>query len=197
MSIEHLHSAIKYCEETQTVVILGSAYATLGIGYGYRGEKEVAREYIEKGIELSLARGGSLGLSIAYLYLGRLHFELGEFSDARNFSEKSLELAKKHHGEFYEGAALLLLGGAMGMVENPQYSEAEECILRGMKLLEGLKGRPNYTHGWLFLGRLYANMGQKEKAMETLKKAEAAYQEMGMDYWLRRTQEVLERVEGK
>lgn len=36
--------------------------------------------------------------------------------------------------------------------------------------------------------------GQKEKALETLKTAEAAFQEMGMDYWLRRTQEVLEKL---
>jgi len=39
-------------------------------------------------------------------------------------------------------------------------------------------------------------MGQREKAPEYLKKVEAAFQEIGMDYWLRRTQEVLERVEG-
>ena len=36
--------------------------------------------------------------------------------------------------------------------------------------------------------------GQKEKAIEKLKKAESLYQEMGMDYWLNRTREVLETV---
>lgn len=35
-----------------------------------------------------------------------------------------------------------------------------------------------------------------EKALENLKKAEAASQDMGVDCWLRKTQEVLERVEG-
>ncbi|GAG25692.1 unnamed protein product, partial [marine sediment metagenome] len=37
---------------------------------------------------------------------------------------------------------------------------------------------------------------QKEKALETLKKADGMFREMGMDYWLRRTQEVLERIQG-
>jgi len=37
--------------------------------------------------------------------------------------------------------------------------------------------------GYLFLGELYADRGQGEKA-----------QEMGMDYWLARTQEVLGRL---
>jgi hypothetical protein len=34
---------------------------------------------------------------------------------------------------------------------------------------------------------LYANADQKEKALETLKKAETMFQEMGMDYWLAET----------
>ena len=40
-------------------------------------------------------------------------------------------------------------------------------------------------------------VGQREKALENLKKAKGMFQEMGMDYWLRRTQEVLERVQGE
>ena len=57
-----------------------------------------------------------------------------------------------------------------------------------------LKITPYYTQGQLFLGELYANEDQKEKAMENLKKAEAEFKEMGMDYWLAKTQEVLDRL---
>jgi len=39
-------------------------------------------------------------------------------------------------------------------------------------------------------------VGQREKALENLKKAKGMFQEMRMDYWLRRTQEVLERGQG-
>jgi len=55
--------------------------------------------------------------------------------------------------------------------------------------------KPLSSQGHYYLGELYANRGQKRKALEALKKAEGMMQEMGMDYWLRRTQEVLERVE--
>lgn len=48
----------------------------------------------------------------------------------------------------------------------------------------------------LHLGESYTDTGQKEKALENLKKAEAEFRDMGMDYYLRRTQEVLERVQG-
>ena len=63
-------------------------------------------------------------------------------------------------------------------------------------ILDELKLKPWTTQGYLHLGELYADRGQSEKALETLKKAEDAFQEMGMDCWLRRTQEVLERVQG-
>jgi len=57
-----------------------------------------------------------------------------------------------------------------------------------------LKIKTFYNQGYLFLGELYADIGQKDLALENLKKAESMFQEMGMDYWLRKTQEVLERL---
>jgi hypothetical protein len=46
----------------------------------------------------------------------------------------------------------------------------------------------------MFLGEFYLDTSQKEKAKENLKKAEALFQEMGMDYWLDRTRKLLERA---
>ena len=71
---------------------------------------------------------------------------------------------------------------------------AEEYILRGIKISDELKGKPFVSTGYLFLGDLYADMGQREKALENLKTAESMFKEMGMDYWLAKTKEVLERV---
>jgi hypothetical protein len=63
-----------------------------------------------------------------------------------------------------------------------------------MTILDELKIKPFYAQGYLFLGELHAGAGQKEKALENLKKAEAMFQEMGMDYWLARTKNLLEMV---
>ncbi len=41
------------------------------------------------------------------------------------------------------------------------------------------------------MGELYTDSGQKEKALENLTKAEAEFKDMGMDYWLGKTREVL------
>jgi tetratricopeptide (TPR) repeat protein len=61
--------------------------------------------------------------------------------------------------------------------------------------LEELKLRPFYSQGYLYLGELHADMGHKEKALETLEKANQMFQEMGMDYWLHRTQSLLKRTQ--
>lgn len=37
------------------------------------------------------------------------------------------------------------------------------------------------------MGEFYLNICEKEKALETLQKAEALFKDMGMDYWLNRT----------
>jgi hypothetical protein len=69
-------------------------------------------------------------------------------------------------------------------------------LLQAIDIFSELEIKPWCAIAYSELGALYANTGQTEKALESLKKAESMMQEMGMDYWLRRTQEVLESVEG-
>ena len=45
--------------------------------------------------------------------------------------------------------------------------------------------------GHLYLGPLYLDAGEKEKAIENLEKAEGMFEKMGIDYWLTRTQKAL------
>ena len=50
------------------------------------------------------------------------------------------------------------------------------------------------VEGYYYLGELYTHIGKQDKAMENLKKAEEMFRDMGMDYWLTRTQEILDRL---
>ena len=87
---------------------------------------------------------------------------------------------------------MIWLGRILGRRDPSRRDEAEEDVLRGIKILEKLKSKPFSTLGLLFLGECYLDMGEKEKAVETLKKAESMFQQMGMDYWLNRTQAALD-----
>jgi hypothetical protein len=63
-----------------------------------------------------------------------------------------------------------------------------------MEILLELKIKAFYSQGYLILGELYLDVGQQEKAKNSLKRAESMFQEMGTDYWLVRTMEVMERL---
>jgi len=86
------------------------------------------------------------------------------------------------------------LGRITGIEDISQIDKAEETIRRGMEILDKLKMKPWHSYGYIYLGELYADSGQKENALETLKTAEKNFQEMGMDYWLKKTYEVIEKL---
>jgi tetratricopeptide (TPR) repeat protein len=167
----------------------------LGQGYLLLGELDKARECIEKGLEIHRSAGLSLGMPAYHIDLGHLHFELGDLENAQRYIEEGLKLAQNNE-EWSEGLARAWLGRVVGKADISQSSIAEEYIQQGIGILDELKLRPYACQGNLYLGELYADTGQKDKALEALKKAEAEFKDMGMDYWLRRTQEALERVQG-
>ena len=82
----------------------------------------------------------------------------------------------------------------MGKKEAPEFDRAEKYISKGIHFSEEWKLKPYISQGYFCLGDLYNDMGRKEEALEYLKKAERMFQEMGMEYWLDRTKEVLEKV---
>ena len=163
----------------------------MGNAYSYLGDPETGRRYVEKGLEIQRDGRFEWYLSFHHLSLGGIHLQLGDLTNAQSSAEEALRVSQKYNEKNLEGRSWILLGRITGRTETPQIHRAEEYILQGMKILDELKLKPDYASGCLFLGELYVNAGQKEKALENLKKAESMFQEMGMDYWLGRTRKVL------
>jgi tetratricopeptide (TPR) repeat protein len=88
----------------------------------------------------------------------------------------------------------MLLGRILAKSNPSQIDKAEESILKGISIFEELRIKAFSSHGYLYLGEVYADAGQKDKAIKNLKKSEGMFKEMGMDYWLAKTQEVLNRL---
>ncbi|HUU63295.1 MAG TPA: adenylate/guanylate cyclase domain-containing protein [Dehalococcoidia bacterium] len=194
--VQHAKIAVKYGEETGILTILAPAWYVLGWGYFLQEELETAIEYMQKGLEIQLSAGISPNLSSFYSALGLYYIESGDRENAIDCGKRALKLSCDNYERKNEALSKIHMGRILSKADISQGSAAEKYILEGIKIDEELKVKPGCSWGYLYLGELYADMGQREKALETLKKAEGMFREMGMDYWLRRTQEVLGRVEG-
>jgi class 3 adenylate cyclase/tetratricopeptide (TPR) repeat protein len=190
-AIEHFQEAIRCLEETKQLVELASGLAWLGGAYSHLGDPETGRTYAEKGLKIQRDAGFEW-FSVFYFYnLGDICLQLGDLKSAQNYMEEALRVSQKNNEKGLEAASWIGLGRILGRTETPQTYKAEEYILQGMKMLDELKIKPWYVPGYFYLGELYVNAGQKEKALKNLRKAEAMFQEMGMDYWLAETRKAL------
>jgi len=192
--IEHSQNAIRYIEEVKFLALLGPAWTQLGSGYHLTGELETARKYIEKGLKIHIDAGFPFLLSTHYWSLSAVYFDSGDLKNAQSCIEEALRLSRDHDEKLMEGCSKIRLGRILGKAEPLESDNAEKYILQGIEISEELKIRPYVAQGYLFLGELYGDAARREKALESLKKAEGMFQEMGMDCWLAQTQEVLGRL---
>ena len=192
-AIEHLQNCIGYCEEGQIVSLVNVAWLGLGWAYWLMDELETARKYMEKGLKIQIDAGVPYDLGLFYAVAGMVDLDCGDLKKAQNRAEEAVKISQKNH-QHGEGFAWILLGRTLAKADPPQTDKAEEAILKGIKVYEELKIKTYSVLGYFFLGEMYANTGQKDKALETLKTAESLFQEMGMDYWLAKTDEVLKRL---
>jgi tetratricopeptide (TPR) repeat protein len=191
-ALRHLQSSIGYLEKSQGVMFLPEVWSYIGGAYSLLGESERALKFTEKGLKMQMETG--FPVSIIHWFSTFVYFDLGNLNEAKVHAQQTLNLTQKSHQKYLEGISWLQLGRILGKMDGSQLRKAEEHILKGMKIVDELETKPAYAWGYFFLGELYADAGQKEKAIENLKKAEAMYQKMGMDYWLARTKKVLEMV---
>ncbi|MDY6835103.1 MAG: tetratricopeptide repeat protein, partial [Chloroflexota bacterium] len=189
-TILFFRSALEYVSETQTLWMAYQCNEFLGVAYAELGERQACQGFLDelRDSELTPINSGTIWpTGIAYL-------ELGEMDEARTWLEKALIHCERIGEQCGQGIARIYLGRLWGKQEIPQYDEAEELLLEGIRRLEALQLKPWSTKGYLYLGELYGDMGQRDKAMENLTKAETAFREMGMNFWLQRTYQVLDRL---
>ena len=158
------------------------------------GDSKVGERHAEKGLEMFRVSGMESIFSHAHYNLGWICHDLGDLKKAKIHIEEALRLSQKNCEKFMEGMSWILLGRISGKTEPDRIDMAKEPFLKGIEILNVLKLKAIYSQGYLFLGELYMNGGKLDKAKNILKRAEGLFQEMGVDYWLARTKEVMERL---
>ena len=175
-------------------MLLSVACSGLGHACSFLGDHVTAAKNVEMGIKIQIDAGIEWWLPLHYVFLSAVCFNSGDLEKARRHTEKALQLSQSNSERWSEGQSFIWLGRILGRSYPSKRDEAEEDILRGIKILEELNSKPFSTLGCLFLGECYLETGEKEKAMENLKGAEVMFQQMGMEYWRDRTRKLMEMI---
>jgi tetratricopeptide (TPR) repeat protein len=160
---------------------LGHAHAALGrVGEGMSWLKQ------------GLAAQDSLGIgylwAVSLVQAGEAYLLAGQVEDARASADRALRFSRERGERGHEAWALRLLGEAASHHDRPDVAAAEAHYGGAMTLASELGMRPLVAHCHLGLGKLYRRTAKQDKAQEQLTTAGTMYREMGMAFWLAKTQ---------
>jgi tetratricopeptide (TPR) repeat protein len=194
LAADHLQMCVEYCEKSKYLLNLGAAWARLGVSHYLLGSLGAAKKQIRKGVTIQNEIGVKFVLLYCYYYESMIHFDCGDAKSALQLMDKARDLSEMMGEKHYEAMSRIGLGRILGKTDPAQIEMAEKRIRQGIHTLETLKLRALYAGGYRALGELYADVGQHERAMKSLRIAERMGEEMGMTYWLDKTREILARI---
>ena len=191
----HAEEAIKLSVKQNENNVKARSMTSLGriIGEKMKSKSDEAENYILDGIDILKQIRAKPDCSRGYLCLGEFYVDQGEYGKAINVLKMAESEFLDMELDFWLSFSKSALGSALAKENPAQRDIAEDYIFQAIKIAQDHDFKPPLARGYLRLGELYADSGNKEKALENLKKAEAMYQEMGMGLWLGKTLEVLER----
>ena len=172
--------------------MLGIVYAVLGAAYLYLGQTNNALEYAQRGLETHYESGVAYFMGAIHNILSQAHLSAENFEKALLHSETAVDQSRKANERWIEGESLVTLGRALAAIDRSNFNEAFEKIFEGMNIFDELQLKPLYAVGLLRLGELYKVAGHKKETIENVKKAKKMFTEMEMDYYIKKTQDVLE-----
>ncbi len=180
---------------TWSAALVANQWGALGYANFLQGNLEDAQRYLETGIKIQIEAGLAYYLSYAYANLGMVNLETGDAKRAYDCVEKAAEWSQKCGEKHWEGLSKMLRGKILGATELLQAARAESSILEGIEILNGFGMQPYCAQGYLYLGELYLQTGRVQLAANNLKRAERMFRKMGMNYWPRKAEEALKRLQ--
>jgi len=193
-AVKHLENGLKHLVKSHSMLHVGQAYCWLGYAHCLMGDPKTAVDLTEKGLKLHTDTGMLVFRSVCHFLCIYAKFELGDIEEAITHAELAVKFSLENNEKVLHGLSKLSLGRVLAKTDVGQIEAAEQQLLQGISLLEELGIVAFSCWGYLWLGEVYAESGRQEEALQNLKKAEAMFRDMGMDYWLGKAQDALARL---
>jgi len=152
-----------------------------------QGERDEAIRVLEEASTTVPGTGVGLFLARRAAWFAEAAREGGRPQEARRLAEQALRLARAHKERGDEAWALRLLGDLASDREPLDFPAAETRYSDALALARTLEMHPLVAHCHRGLGLLYRRTGARERAQRDLGLARDLYREMGMAFWLERT----------
>jgi tetratricopeptide (TPR) repeat protein len=195
-TVAYAQEGVRYYEETQNPYSLAQVLFDLALGWWLKGNFREAMGCAQRGLKIGTEIGQPFLQASPLWAMGLAQCGLGDKVSAMNNVEEALKVARNGGVGVMEGPALTYLG-LIAAMEPSDRDAAEDYMLRGIKAFEERGARAGVAQGYLLLGELQLDAGQRHEAIGNLKKAEGLYLEMGVcpeSVWLRRAREGLAKV---
>ncbi len=192
---KYLGELMPYVDGMSSPFLAAATCSLMAVAHLLQGDLEAAAGSMKKFSILFERSHGSAFVENVFWIQGWVEMELGLLRKAVCTLGESVEVATADKNRTLEGMGKIWLGRAMFKEDASTYGQAEASLLQGMQICAELGMRPTYSEGCLFLGELYIDAGEKPKAWEQLGRAQSMFQNMGMDYWLSKTQTLLKKLD--
>jgi tetratricopeptide (TPR) repeat protein len=184
-----LDQCLDICRTRQFLVAIPVSAATLGAAYALIGRTDEALPLVAGAVEEGHSRQlHTRPPALILLCAGMTYLTAGRIDEAASHAREALALTRRLGARASEAYTLCLAGdvASTGGIE-----DAEAYYREALTLAAELGMRPLVAHCHLGLGKLYRRTGKREWALEHLTTATTMYCEMGMQFWLEKTEKEL------
>jgi tetratricopeptide (TPR) repeat protein len=180
-----LERSLDLCRTWQFVDRRQNAAATLGAAYALAGRADEALPMVAGAVEEFRRRQFHVRPGLVLLCAGTTCLSAGRIDEAASHAGEALALTRRLGARGALAHALCLAGD---IASAAGAEESEPCYREAQVLAGDLGMRPLVAHCHLGLGKLSRRTGKREQAQEHLATATTMYREMGMTYWLEKTE---------
>jgi tetratricopeptide (TPR) repeat protein len=192
-----LEQGLALCRNADLPLAFPAVASYLGMAYAQAGRMEEALPLLEQAQQ----QGASIQLgdrqTLRMLLLGTGYLHAGRLQDALPLAQEAIALARERQERGVEGYALHLLGALAACGTSPYVTLAAAYYQQALTLAAELGMRPLMAHCHLGLGRVYAQMAQREQTYAELSAAMALYQTMDMPLWHSQAEAARAQVPGQ
>jgi tetratricopeptide (TPR) repeat protein len=161
------YRSLKLARELNNTSIESDDISNIAIIYYSEGKYQKTLHYLKKSLALSQTKKGK---AASYNNISMVYYNMNNnYTEAIKYETKSLNLYESI-GDYYGAASDYLNLGSLNILDK-NYVSAKNDIIKGLSMEKKIGNKKWIGRGYQYLGRLYRNKEDNEKALTYYEKA--------------------------